>query len=115
MLICLDITGIVVLIRGTKTVPDPRANFRSPFQDSSHNVYDYAIALLKIMQTYYGWSYPAYVLNEIKDPVRTLKRAGPIGLGTVGLLYILANVAYFTVGTPTEIAGMASFNCVVSF
>jgi amino acid transporter len=70
-------------------------------------VYDYAVALLKIMQTYYGWSYSAYVLNEIKDPVRTLKKAGPIGLGIVGVLYILAN-PYFTVGTPKEIAGMPS-------
>jgi amino acid transporter len=108
MLVFLDITGIVILIVGTKTVPDPRANFRKPFENSSNDVYDYAIALLKIMQTYYGWSYPAYVLNEIKGPVRTLKKAGPIGLGTVGLLYILANVAYFTVGTPKEISGMLS-------
>jgi len=35
-----------------------------------------------------------------------------MGLGMVGLLYILANVAYFTVGTPQEIAGMSSVSVV---
>jgi amino acid transporter len=103
MLIFIDVTGLIVLIFGIPTIPDPRASFRNVFAGSSHSTYDYAVALLKIMQTYYGWSYPAYVLNEIKDPVRTLKKAGPLGLGTVGLLYILANVAYFSVATPKEI------------
>lgn len=45
-----------------------------------------------------------YVLNEVKDPVRTIKIAGPLGLSTCGILYILANVAYFSAATPAEIA-----------
>jgi amino acid transporter len=88
MLLFVGLTGLFVLLVGIPTVPDPRASFRDPFINSSHSTYDYAVALLKIMQTYYGWSYPAYVLNEIKNPVRTLKKAGPVGLGTVGLLYM---------------------------
>lgn len=39
----------------------------------------------------------------MKEPVGTLKRAGPLGLGTVGILYLLANVAYFAAATPIEI------------
>ncbi|KAH8591201.1 amino acid/polyamine transporter I [Bisporella sp. PMI_857] len=103
MLGVIDILGLYILIFGISTVPDPMASFRDPFLGSSSSSYDYALALLKVLSTYYGWSYPAYVLNEVKDPVRTLKRAGPIGLGTVGVLYILANVAYFAAATPTEI------------
>ena len=45
-----------------------------------------------------------YVLNEVKDPVRTIKIAGPLGLATCGALYILANVAYFAAATPEEVA-----------
>lgn len=45
-----------------------------------------------------------YVLNEVKDPVRTIKIAGPLGLSTCGVLYLLANVAYFAAATPQEIA-----------
>ena len=35
----------------------------------------------------------AYVLNEVKNPVRTLKIAGPLGLGACAVLYMLANVS----------------------
>ena len=45
-----------------------------------------------------------YVLNEVKRPVRTIKIAGPLGLCTCGVLYILTNVAYFAAATPEEVA-----------
>ena len=37
-----------------------------------------------------------YVLNDVKNPVRTLKIAGPLGLGICTVLYIFANLAYFS-------------------
>ncbi|KAL5045548.1 amino acid permease-domain-containing protein [Aspergillus fruticulosus] len=51
-----------------------------------------------------GWSNGAYVLNEIGNPVHTLKIAAPTGLGICGVLYLLANVAYYAAATPEEIA-----------
>lgn len=54
-----------------------------------------------------------YVLNEVKNPVRTIKIAGPLGLTTCGILYLLANVAYFAAATPQEIA--ASGTTVASY
>lgn len=50
------------------------------------------------------WSNAMYVLNEVKNPVRTIKIAGPVGLTTCGVLYLMANVAYFAAATPSEIA-----------
>lgn len=50
------------------------------------------------------WSNAAYVMNEIRNPVRTIKIAAPVGLFICGTLYILANVAYYSAGTPEEIA-----------
>lgn len=44
------------------------------------------------------------MLNEVKRPVRTLKIAAPLGLGICGVLYILANVAYFSAARPEEIS-----------
>jgi amino acid transporter len=40
----------------------------------------------------------------VKNPVRTLKIAGPLGLGICGVFYLLANVAYFSAATPQEVA-----------
>ena len=36
-----------------------------------------------------------YVLNEVKNPVRTLKIAAPLGLGLCAIFYLFANIAYF--------------------
>ena len=36
------------------------------------------------------------MLNNVKNPVRTLKIAGPLGLGICAVLYMLANIAYFS-------------------
>lgn len=49
------------------------------------------------------WSNAAYVLNEVKNPVRTLKIAGPLGLSICGFLYIFANISYFASGTPAQV------------
>lgn len=51
-----------------------------------------------------SWSNACYVLNEVKNPVRTLKIAGPLGLLICGVLYLLANVAYYAAATPQEVA-----------
>ena len=56
-----------------------------------------------LLNTVSSWSNAAYVLNEVHRPVRTLNIAGPLGLGICGILYILANVAYFAAATPEEI------------
>src|ERR1700753_4249268 len=49
------------------------------------------------------WSNAAYVLKEVKNPVRTMKIAGPLGLTICGILYMFANIAYFASGTPAQI------------
>lgn len=57
--------------------------------------------MFKVLYAYNGWTSVNYVLNNVRDPVRTLKIAGPLGLGICAVLYVLANVAYFSyVTTP---------------
>ena len=51
--------------------------------------------MFKVLNAYAGWSNLNYVLNEVRDPVRTLKIAGPLGLWICAVLYMLANIAYF--------------------
>ena len=116
------VTGWVVLSGKVHSIPDPRASFRHSFAGSSKSGYEYATALFKVLNSYagydqnlvdiydivlikaYRWSNAAYVLNEVRRPVRTLKIAGPLGLGICGVLYLLANVAYFSAATPREVS-----------
>ena len=51
--------------------------------------------MFKVLFSYSGWQNVNYVLNDVKNPVRTLKIAGPLGLGITSALYILANISYF--------------------
>ena len=56
--------------------------------------------MFAVLFTYYGWQNANYVLNEVRNPVRTLKIAGPLGLGITATLYIFANIAYFAYVPP---------------
>jgi len=60
-------------------------------------------ALFKVFYSYAGLSNVNNVLNEVRDPVRTLKSAATTGLVTACLLYFLVNVAYFLVVPLEEI------------
>ena len=121
ILVFIVITGWVVL-SGRTHIQDPHANFRNAFAGSSHSSNDvrirlscalfcvlmslicqYATATFKVLNAYAGWSNVNYVLNNVKNPVRTLKIAGPLGLGICAVLYLLANVSYFAAATKEEI------------
>lgn len=104
VLVFIVVTGWAVLGGTTKDrIPHPEANFHNAFAGTSGSGYEWAIALFKCLDSYAGWSNAAYVLNEVRNPVRTLKIAGPVGLGVCGVLYMLANVAYFAAATPQEV------------
>ncbi|KAJ8514783.1 hypothetical protein ONZ45_g7728 [Pleurotus djamor] len=102
ILLFVVITGWVVL-SGRTHIQNPHANFHNAFAGSSHSSNDYATATFKVLNAYAGWSNVNYVLNDVKNPVRTLKIAGPLGLGICAILYLLANVAYFAAATKEEI------------
>ncbi|KAH8816983.1 amino acid/polyamine transporter I [Xylogone sp. PMI_703] len=62
-----------------------------------------APALFKVFYAYAGLQNVNNVLNEVKNPVKTLKSVAPIALITVAILYLLVNVAYFMVIPMEEI------------
>ncbi|KDR67095.1 hypothetical protein GALMADRAFT_80163 [Galerina marginata CBS 339.88] len=93
-LIFIAITGLVVL-GGHTRVEDPHANFRNSFAGTSSNGNGLATALVKVNFAYSGFENAFNVLNEIKNPIKTVKRYAPLSLTIVFVLYFLANIAYF--------------------
>ncbi|PKY09271.1 amino acid transporter [Aspergillus campestris IBT 28561] len=104
ILVLVILTGLIALCGFIPSVPDPTASFHRPFAGSSTDLYSYATALLKVFTTYQGWNNAAYVLDEVKDPRRTMPLAGILGVGLVGILYFLTNISYFIVASPEEIS-----------
>jgi len=74
----------------------------------------FGAAMMGAMWSYNGWNEVTYVAGEVKDPERNLPRAIIGGLGIIATLYLLANVAYFYVLTPADIAGVPPSSAVAT-
>ncbi|OGE50891.1 hypothetical protein PENARI_c015G03718 [Penicillium arizonense] len=102
-LIFIGISGLVVL-GGHTSVKEPKANFRNAFDGSgAASVYGTTNALVKVMFSYAGYENAFNVVNEVRNPTKTLRWSAPLSLGLTATLYILANIAYFSAASKEEI------------
>lgn len=106
-------TGFAAL-GGRMVVPSP-GNFSNGFrgpsingpttEDTAGTAAGSALALLQVLYTYSGWENANYVLTEVRNAPKTLRRAAPIAVSTVTVLYLLANIAYFAAMPKSQLAG----------
>jgi amino acid transporter len=109
VLVFIVITGIVAAAGGTQA---PRTNaFTNAFEGTLADGSGYAVALFKASFAFDGWNNANYVIGELRKPIRTLKVAALSAISIVSVLYILANIAYFSV-VPKEV--ILSSNTVVA-
>ncbi|KAI8170553.1 High-affinity methionine permease [Colletotrichum sp. SAR 10_70] len=101
-LVFIAVTGLVVLGGHTK-VPEPHANFENSF-DGQATAYGLTNALYRIIFSYAGFENAFNVVNEVKNPVKQIRKYGWISLGIVTILYILANIAYFAAVPKADLA-----------
>lgn len=90
-------TGVVQLTRG-KT-----GNFT--WDDTEPDPTKIALSFYSGLFAYNGWNYLNCVIEEMKDPVRDLPRAIMISCILVTLVYVLANIAFYTTLSPAEVLG----------
>ncbi|KAF6817720.1 high affinity methionine permease [Colletotrichum plurivorum] len=114
-LVFISIAGLVVLGGNVKHIPDPKANFRNAFEGTTSNGNDLSGALVSIVFSYAGYYNAFNMTNEIKNPIPTLKRNGVISLGTVAVLYMLCNIAYFATVPKAEFKGASEIAAAVFF
>ncbi|AMD18899.1 HBL003Cp [Eremothecium sinecaudum] len=102
-IIFIPIVGIVALCGGIKNAAGT-SNFHNAFEGSGDaTTYGIVNALYNIIWAFVGYSNVNYALGEVRNPVRTLKRAGPISLILLSILYLLVNIAYFAVVPKEEV------------
>jgi basic amino acid/polyamine antiporter, APA family len=74
----------------------------------------FGAAMLGALWAYDGWNNVAPLAGEVRDPERNLPRAFFGAMMIVGGLYVFANVAYYYVLTPTEIASVSLSSSVAT-
>ncbi|KAK0726929.1 amino acid/polyamine transporter I [Lasiosphaeria miniovina] len=112
-LVAISVTGFVAL--GGRSNTPPPGNFivfdgsgtvevADALQGTPGSAAGFAVALLHILYSFFGWQNANYVLGEVRRPKRTLFKAVPITVGIVVVLYMLINVAYFAALSKNDIA-----------
>ncbi|BFZ12894.1 hypothetical protein BsWGS_15933 [Bradybaena similaris] len=106
-LVVIIITGLVLIGQGEVEY------FNEPFQDTYSDVGRISLALYSGLFAYAGWNFLNFVTEEMVDPFKNLPRAIYISIPLVTVVYVMANVAYFTVISPREM--LASYATAVTF
>ncbi|ODO09525.1 hypothetical protein I350_03128 [Cryptococcus amylolentus CBS 6273] len=116
-LLLIIIPGFVALGGGFKAVSEPTANFHNAFEGMSSNGYNLSNALVNIIFSYGGYTNSFNLANEIKNPIKTIKRTANTAVIFVAILYILTNIGYFAANksavTKSEITGSSQVTATV--
>ncbi|XP_076743624.1 cystine/glutamate transporter-like isoform X2 [Maylandia zebra] len=96
-LVLIIIPGIIALVKG-KT-----ENFQNGFEFESLTLDRLPLAIYNGLYAYSGWFNLNFVTEEVKNPSRNIPLAIISSMVTVTVLYVLVNVAYYTMLAPTEL------------
>lgn len=100
LILFMAVTGLYVSIfniKGSETSPSKRLGWEGVWKDSNWGWGTLSTAVFKVSYSYAGLGNLNNVMNEVKNPVRTLRTVAPAALATACLLYLLVNFAYFSV------------------
>ncbi|XP_071512064.1 cystine/glutamate transporter-like [Diadema antillarum] len=101
-LVAIIIAGMIKLAQGNSL------RFRNAFDPSEFNFRSFPLAIYSGLFAYSGWRYLLIVTEEIIDPSRTIPKAVVISMTIVTTVYLLVNVAYFTVLSAEEVLSSTS-------
>uniref|UniRef100_K7FFV0 b(0,+)-type amino acid transporter 1 n=1 Tax=Pelodiscus sinensis TaxID=13735 RepID=K7FFV0_PELSI len=97
IVLIIIVSGIILLAQG-KT-----ENFKNSFSDSKISAGSISLAFYNGLWAYDGWNQLNYITEELKNPYRNLPLSIIIGIPLVSVCYVLINISYFTIMTPTEL------------
>ncbi|KAG6847161.1 hypothetical protein H0H93_009783 [Arthromyces matolae] len=73
------------------------------WEGSGTGLNGFVTALYSVIWSFIGYQGANYVLSEVKDPIRTMKRGAPLAMLFVTLVYIFVNIAYFAAVSKNDI------------
>lgn len=100
VVIIMLFASLVAFLRTGVPGSAPTVNFLSweeIWRDSNWRWGAVSTAIFKVSYSYAGYDNVNNVMNEVKNPIRTLKTVAPAALLTICIFYLLLNLAYFSV------------------
>lgn len=95
------ILGFIAWGAGRAELPAP--TWGAAFAAAPWSVY--AVQLMWISYSYFGWNSAAYIGGEVADPQRNLPRAMLLGTAAVALLYLALNAIFLGAAPVAELEG----------
>ncbi|KAJ6571447.1 APC amino acid permease [Mycena capillaripes] len=111
ILAAISLLGILSLLEvpgfGVRAPYEVPHNFQWArlWEGSGTGANGFVTALYSVIWSFIGYANANYALSEVRDPVRTIKRAAPLAMGAVTIVYMSVNVAYFAVVSKNDILG----------
>ncbi|HEX4019717.1 MAG TPA: amino acid permease [Acidobacteriaceae bacterium] len=81
-----------------------KSSFR-PTTSLSHSLLPFGAALIAVLWAYEGWHVVSFTAGEFRSPRRDLPQSLFLGTAICAGIYLLLNIAYYSVLTPTEVRG----------
>ncbi|MCJ8747440.1 hypothetical protein PDJAM_G00153450 [Pangasius djambal] len=97
IIVIIVVSGIVMLAKGNTQ------NLQNAFEGGTTSFGAIGLAFYNGLWAYDGWNQLNFITEELKDPYRNLPLAIIIGIPLVSVCYVLVNIAYFSVMSPTEL------------
>ncbi|VDD87281.1 unnamed protein product [Enterobius vermicularis] len=103
-------TGMILLFTGK---PEYRASFENLFENTTTDISTASVAFYSGLFAYQGWNYLNFIVEELQNPKRNLPYAIAISCVSCTVIYVLTNIALYTVISPEEM--LSSPAVAVSF
>ncbi|KIJ63769.1 hypothetical protein HYDPIDRAFT_175819 [Hydnomerulius pinastri MD-312] len=85
------------------------------WEGSNFGANAFVTGMYNVIWSYIGYSNANYALSEVRDPIRTIKRAAPLAMIFVAFVYISINVAYFAVVSKADMLGGGTIPAALFF
>ena len=89
--------------------------FLDPFVNSNYNPCSIARSFYSALFAYQGWNYLNFIVEEVRNPVKTLPLAIIISSFLVIFIYLLVNIAFYTALPPAALLSSNAAAIVIFF
>ncbi|KAJ1791476.1 hypothetical protein LPJ59_004982 [Coemansia sp. RSA 2399] len=91
----VSISGFLLMVGAVER--SAGTNWSRGFHGTRIDAQSFASAMTRLFWSWEGWSNVGYVVGEVRNVKRTLPLSLGLAMGSLAVLYVLANVAYFSV------------------